>query len=674
MSIVMMEPGSIRMLQKRTEGFTLVEMLIASAVGGVLLLVPAYLLQVSGERQQKTQRRLESLSHNQIGMRFFLNQVENSQIMRSGLVSCSGADGDGAQVLTLPQCTPTQSQESCNSSEVSLMDGRRLDFAFLLHSVIANVFDAGAGVFQVPDGDWFGEGSLVVLSLLHRPEISGIFRVSALERGGAAGSQRSRITLNPVQSAAELGPQGQFSCRGPNQPLSVSEIILSPGGQIYGQTPSTVRIEKLGLASYSLIQDSQRPGTRALQAKWWPLYGESRSAESIATTTILSGVSKFAAVHELKLKSSFVTDASSSLDLNALGGVYALEVSGKHSSGNGESPIFARANYHMARSLLSNFAAQTSTAEVGFSDPVICGLNLERKSGIRLNVHGRYVNLYKLTGTSSYSGTQILNVKIEGVPGARDLPVPQPPPSSFGISQSEFSSLQSVAQRVGCFTQYILNSDGTPNLNPPHPLTESPADFLTQFDLALDGQNAQQAWCVLDASLNGGLVVTSSQTYWDETLKKTRVQSCVNASNVPPGKVIYNVSDGTTWSNAKCKKSDGSWSVPRFSAVPYLRASTGSPEPQAPLGAGPVLEPYCYRSDNEWSDSPPQAPDSLEAVRFRGLGMIESYLTPVAQGQVPELPSGMIEQFRRFFGLRASSNEPCGANSPNLHYEVRCDE
>ncbi|MBU6375097.1 MAG: type II secretion system GspH family protein [Bdellovibrionales bacterium] len=446
--------------QNSQSGFTLVELLISSLAGAVLLFaIPTVFLQIQ-KAGDSAQRRLGSVSETLVGLRALNAQLEKSGVMMSGLVDCG---------LTSPSCVPGSGSQSCNRSlilDIQSNGANQSPIEFIYsdrsHLAARVQSDTSGNKVQLQEAEAFPVGSLVVLSQAHRPDLAGIFKVQS--------NAASVLTLSDLSAGTLLA--SDMRCNVSQKQKTVKDVLTSSGAIIYGSDlASVVRLDRIRVVSYGRAMVD---GSAVLRASIFPDF----SRLAVSTSEELFRVGR---LDRLRVDVEFVKDSP-----GGQSGTFTANSFFDFQNDRGTKDAKrSTATFQMTRSLTKNFEVVTSVTAHGQTEDASCGLVLERVAGLYLEENHRFKEYYLLTATRALppgGGTSRLTVKV---------------PSSAGcVLKEQFGQKNPLPARFGGSFEYP-----PPDLNDPNKSYSYICDFssggmatgeLEFFDLKLGASRSVQ--------------------------------------------------------------------------------------------------------------------------------------------------------------------------------------
>ena len=231
---------------KHNQGATIVEMLVASMIFGVIGLIGMRAMIRPVEVISGHQKKLMGTELVQDSLQTLLDELEHSYVFRSGIINCEGGARIGWKQDGLIKIdgsgTPHEFQLEDFNAFFSLAYARYTEIAGLVNS---------PDKFRVNNVEKFPEGSLVVLSQMDDPEFAGLFVIA--NRDANAGT----IGLAPAPAFPS-----ELHCSLSTNAKSLNSIVTSNNHLIFNQKPRAFYLYNVGISTYQvdkmLVNDNQR--------------------------------------------------------------------------------------------------------------------------------------------------------------------------------------------------------------------------------------------------------------------------------------------------------------------------------------------------------------------------------------------------------------------------------
>lgn len=257
----MMSEPQLRRLRRASRGLTLVEVLIASSIGALLVLLASTLLTKPTAMIDEVGQQMQERSLLDIRNRELVRRFNRTFVMRRGFFQCS--DSPLGNVLG----------DSAAFSGRSVSHPDAFTLAYSEYSTVVGLDDASsrrlslAGTGEGVDGELnhVSAGALVLLTSLSHPNFGGVFRVEAADPD----NMTIRLASTSVSLPADFKNGGTDRCSISNS-TTFENFIASEYNRIFGEQARSYRIDVIRLVHYYPVA-SLNGQTRDLMQKTWPV-------------------------------------------------------------------------------------------------------------------------------------------------------------------------------------------------------------------------------------------------------------------------------------------------------------------------------------------------------------------------------------------------------------------
>jgi len=270
-----------RLLLKGRRGITLIELMIALIISGIVMLASTTLLKQPQALIETAMEKTADASLEDLRMRQLTERFSRSYPMRRGFVACN--TGTGTESVNLRTLLSGTDPFPAGTFSGAFVLPEAFSLAYSTFGSMAGIAE-DTGEITVSQPGKFYVGGIVLLSAINDPTLGGIFKVTAIT---PASTTEPQTTLT-IAKAATADIPTDFDCVLQNS-LSLADIMADNGNKVFGSIASTFRLDAMQFVRYERRASRKKAGDQDLYEKLWPTAsadGSGPVAEGPVTTGI----------------------------------------------------------------------------------------------------------------------------------------------------------------------------------------------------------------------------------------------------------------------------------------------------------------------------------------------------------------------------------------------------
>jgi|GEM_PF-6993506 len=482
------------------KGLTLVEVMMALVLSGILAMVGSKILQQPAVLVTRTVQRLDEDQIANLALRELANNLSKTHPHATGLVACEG------------QTLPYPIKLFSGNSFLLEKPGDRFSFAYALSSSLVGIDKTSRNRLYLTDPRAISPGELIMLTHLNNSKLGGLFIVESVDR------ETRMATLRE----GGFDVPSEVPCNKSAASTSVDALFGDASPSIFNEKATTYRVDVIRFATYEMKKEAADLHPKIYKYEWPVSAGTGAEDDGTdqpkAISSLRSGLD-MVSVEKLVVRPASDDELGLTEEANSgrTASNFAIEVVRFEKTSGG---VDRKRNYKAyARFLLDsserfNFAAPTlpPTAELKYPT---CAVSAAPVNGIfSIPDAGAFPNLFMVSAMVSSTGGVPPLLMVETTAGSSGRPKCWKMQTAGSINSDAANNSYSDSSIKGPFS---LNGAGATNVA----LGKTTTALSTAYDSA-----------VCDLSEGGSLQV--SMLYWDQGAGRNLRKICTGLDELSP--------------------------------------------------------------------------------------------------------------------------------------------